>query len=128
MTINTNKLPLLTRAIKEKRPIFLIASGAYKDYEIAGYPHIEELLPYKKSRIYLLISHFTPYGYDESYDYVVYGGNSQIFIKPYIILNNKPGFEDFKGSYLKLGFTNCERSPFAKELLTLGGFKLIPPT
>lgn len=131
LTINSSRLPLISRAIEEQRPIFLIASGAYKDYEIAGYPHLSELLPYKRDRIYLLISRFIPYGYEESdcfgYDYVVYGGNSKIFFNPYTILNNRPGFNEFKSSYLKLGFTNCERSPFVSELLRLGNFQLLTP-
>lgn len=57
--------------------------------------------------------------------YIVYGGNSKIFIEPYVILNNKPGFKEFKKSYLTVGFTNCEKSPFAQILLNLGGFQLI---
>ena len=52
-------------------------------------------------------------------------GNSKIFIEPYVILNNKPGFKEFKKSYLTVGFTNCEKSPFAQILLNLGGFQLI---
>lgn len=131
LTINSSRLPLVTRAIEEQRPIFLIASGYYKDYEISGYPYLSELVAYKKDRIYLLISRFIPYGCEESncfgYDYVVYGGNSKIFFKPYIILNGRPGFNEFKGSYLKLGFTNCERSPFVNELLRLSDFKLLAP-
>lgn len=127
LTINSSKLPLITRAIQENRPIFLIASGYYKDYETADYPNLCEILAYKKDRIYLVISCFIPYGYEDSncfgYDYVVYGGNCKIFFNPYTILNNKPGFDEFRATYLKLGFTNCERSPFAKELLTIGGFK-----
>ncbi|MFN6519196.1 MAG: GIY-YIG nuclease family protein [Nostoc sp. CreGUA01] len=132
LTINTSRLPLLTRAIKEQRPILLIASGYYKDYEIAGYDNLSELVVYRNEKIYLLISRFIPYGYEDSncfgYDYVVYGGSSKIFLNPYIILNNRPGFQEFRGSYLKLGFTNCERSPFAKELLTLGDFNLLSLT
>ncbi|MHC5724868.1 MAG: hypothetical protein ACYT04_51280 [Nostoc sp.] len=132
LTINTSRLPLLTRAIKEQRPILLIASGSYKDYETAGYDNLSELVVYKNEKIYLLISRFIPYGYEDSncfgYGYVVYGGSSKIFLNPYIILNNRPGFQEFRGSYLRLGFTNCERSPFAKELLTLGDFNLLSLT
>ncbi|MEH2408855.1 GIY-YIG nuclease family protein [Nostoc sp.] len=129
LTINTSRLSLVNRAIEENRPIFLIASGSYKDYEIAGYDNLSELVVYRNERIYVLISRFIPYGYEESncfgYDYVVYGETSKIFLNPYIILNNRPGFKEFRGSYLKLGFTNCERSPFTKELLGLGDFNLL---
>lgn len=129
LTINSSRLPLITRAIEEKRPIFLIASGYYEDYRMAGYPNLREIWPYKEDRIYLLISRFIPYGREESdcygYDYVVYGGNSKIFLNPYTLLNGKPGFEEFKRKYLVLGFTNCEQSPFANQLLTLGDFKLL---
>ncbi|BAZ52308.1 XRE family transcriptional regulator [Nostoc sp. NIES-4103] len=132
LAISSSRLALLTRAIGENRPILLIASGTYKDYEMADYPHLYQLLPYKKDRIYLLISRFIPYGYEESncfgYDYVVYGGNSKIFFNPYIILNSMPGFDEFRRSYLKLGFTNCERSPFINELLRLGEISLFLST
>ncbi|MDM9379146.1 GIY-YIG nuclease family protein [Chlorogloeopsis sp. ULAP01] len=131
LTINTSRLPLLTKAIEEQRPIFLIASGSYQDYAMTGYPHLSELFPYKQERIYLLISCFIPYGYEDSncfgYDYVVYGGTSKIFINPYNILNKIPGFEEFKRSYLKLGFTNCECSSFTKDLLRLGNINLLSP-
>ncbi len=130
LAINTSKLPMLTRAIQDKRPIFLIASGSYKDYQIADYPLLHKLEPFKNEKIYLLISRFIPYEYEQSdilgYDYAVYGANSKVFIEPYIILNNQPGFQEFKRRYLKLGFTNCERSPFARQLLHLGEFNLLP--
>ncbi|MDJ0676907.1 MAG: hypothetical protein QNJ36_16260 [Calothrix sp. MO_167.B42] len=126
LAINTSKLPMVTRAIQDKRPIFLIASGYYKDYEIENYPFLNELAPFKNDKIYLLISRFIPYEYEYSdvlcYNYTVYGGNSKVFIQPYIILNNQPGFQEFKRKYLRLGFTNCERSEFAKQLLQLGDF------
>ncbi|MEJ1937972.1 GIY-YIG nuclease family protein, partial [Nostoc sp. NIES-2111] len=44
LTINSGKLALITRAIEESRPIFLIASGYYEDYEMAGYPNLREIL------------------------------------------------------------------------------------
>ena len=129
LAINTSRLPLFSRAIQEQRPIFLIASGYYKDYEIENYPLLDELAPFKNDRIYVLISRFIPYEYEQcdiiGYDYVVYGATSKIFIKPYIILNNQPNFQEFRRAYLRLGFTNCERSSFAKKLLHLGEFKLL---
>jgi hypothetical protein len=126
--INTSKLPLLTRAIREERPVFLIASGLYKDYERPGYPNLSQLAPYSSDRIYLLVSRFIPYGYEQvNYpnQYILYGANSKIFVNPYTVLNSEPGFKEFRESYLKLGFTNCERSLFAKQLLCLGDFKLL---
>ncbi|MBE9218432.1 hypothetical protein IQ222_06455 [Dolichospermum flos-aquae LEGE 04289] len=131
LAINTSysKLSFITRAIENNRPIFLIASGNYQDYESLDYDNLHELYTYKHEKIYLLISRFIPYGYeiDHSYqrDYIVYGDNSKIFIEPYIILNNQPGFKEFKKSYLTVGFTNCEKSAFAQHLLNLGGFKLL---
>ncbi|MEH2326279.1 MAG: GIY-YIG nuclease family protein [Nostoc sp.] len=129
LAINTSKLSLLTRAIEEQRPIFLIASGYYENYEMANYPNLSKLTSYSNDRIYLLVSRFVPYEKEQSdcpdYNYVVYGATSKVFINPYIILNNRPGFDEFRGSYLKLGFTNCERSPFVKELLRLGEFNLL---
>jgi hypothetical protein len=126
LAIGTNKLNMITRAIEQKRPIFLIASGYYEDYEVYGYPNLAELPSNENKKIYLLISRFIPDGYEfyQNY-YSVYGGNSQIFIKPYVILNNIPGFDQFKKSYLSVGFTNCEKSPFAQELLNLGNFQLL---
>lgn len=126
--INTSKFPPLARSIKEERPVFLIASGLYKDYELHGCPNLSQLAPYSSDRIYLLVSRFIPYGYEQvNYPskYILYGANSKIFVNPYTILNGEPGFEEFRGSYLKLGFTNCERSLFAKQLLCLGDFKLL---
>jgi hypothetical protein len=127
--INTSKLSLLTRAIEKERPIFLIASGYYEDYDFADYSNLSKLASYKNDRIYLLVSRFVPYEYEESdcsgYNYVVYGATSKVFIDPCIILNNRPGFDEFRRSYLKLGFTNCERSPFVKQLLSLGDFNLL---
>ncbi|MEA5553903.1 hypothetical protein VB713_23465 [Anabaena cylindrica UHCC 0172] len=133
LAINTSqsKLSFITRAIENKRPIFLIASGNYQDYKSLDYDNLYELDTYKHEKIYLLISRFIPYGYeiDHSYErsYIVYGGNSKIFIKPYVILNDQPGFQEFKKSYLTVGFgfTNCEKSPFAQYLLKLGGFQLL---
>ncbi|MEQ8752014.1 MAG: hypothetical protein RID09_00660 [Coleofasciculus sp. G1-WW12-02] len=121
--IDTGKLSMLMRAIKEKRPVFLITSGYYEDYDLEGYSHLSELVYYRNDRIFLLASRFIPYGYEQSNyfcnKYLLYGATSKVFINPYAILNNRPGFEEFKRSYLRLGFTNCERSPFAKQLLYL---------
>ncbi|AFZ59431.1 hypothetical protein H6G54_07690 [Anabaena cylindrica FACHB-243] len=131
LAINTSKskLSFITRAIEAQRPIFLIASGNYKDYVNSGYHNLSELAIYKNEKIYIIISCFIPDGYevDHSYDlsYIVYGGNSTIFIKPYVILNNQPGFQEFKKSYLTVGFINCEKSSFAQILLNLGNFQLI---
>lgn len=129
LEINTSKQPQLTRAIKEQRPIFLIASGYYKDYAVQEYPNLSELASYGNDRIYLLLSRFIPYAYEQAncpeYRYAAYGATSKIFVNPYVILNNKPGFEEFRRSYLLLGFTNCEQSSFAKQLLHLGDFKLL---
>ncbi|NTW21196.1 MAG: AMP-binding protein, partial [Nostocales cyanobacterium W4_Combined_metabat2_030] len=131
LAINTSvsKIHFIERAIKAQRPIFLIASGNYEDYERENYDNLSELVIFKNEKIYIIISCFIPYGceIDHSYEqnYIVYGGNSKIFIEPYVILNNKPGFKEFKKSYLTVGFTNCEKSPFAQILLNLGGFQLI---
>jgi hypothetical protein len=131
LAINTSqsKLSFITRAIETQRPIFLIASGNYEDYVSLGYHNLSELAIYKNEKIYIIISCFIPYGYEVDYSYnrsyIVYGGNSRIFIEPYIILNNQPGFKEFKKSYLTVGFTNCEKSPFSQILLNLGGFQLI---
>jgi hypothetical protein len=131
LAINTSvsKIHFIERAIKAQRPIFLIASGNYEDYERENYDNLSELVIFKNEKIYIIISCFIPYGceIDHSYEqnYIVYGGNSKIFIEPYVVLNNKPGFKEFKKSYLTVGFTNCEKSPFAQILLNLGGFQLI---
>jgi hypothetical protein len=131
LEINTSKskLSFITRAIEAQRPIFLIASGNYKDYVNSGYHNLSELAIYKNEKIYIIISCFIPDGYeiDHSNDrsYIVYGGDSKIFIQPYVILNNQPGFKEFKKSYLTVGFTNCEKSPFAQILLNLGNLQLI---
>jgi len=128
--INTGKLSLLKRAIAEQRPIFLITSGYYEDYKRQGYPNLSDLAAYANDRIYLLVSRFIPYGYEEScsrHNYIVYGSTAKVFTNPYIILNNSLGFKEFRESYLKLGFTNCERSPFAKQLLRLSDFNLLSP-
>lgn len=121
--IDTGRLSMLMRAIKEQRPVFLIASGYYEDYELEEYSNLSELVPYRNERIYLLASRFVPYGYEQpnysSDKYFLYGATSKVFINPYVILNNRPGFEEFRRSYLRLGFTNCERSPFSKQLLHL---------
>jgi hypothetical protein len=121
--IDTGKLSMLMRAIKEQRPVFLIASGYYEDYELEEYSNLSELLPYRNDRIYLLVSRFVPYGYEQSNyssdKYFLYGATSKVFINPFVILNNRPGFEEFRRTYLRLGFINCERSPFTKQLLHL---------
>lgn len=127
--INTTKLSLITRAIDERRPVFLIASGFYRDYERSGYHNLFELEAFKREKIYVLVSRFIPYKYENvgAYKpyYLVYGGTSRVFRSEYLILNNQPGFSEFKKSYLCLGFTNCERSDFAERLLLLGGLKLL---
>lgn len=127
LCVNTSKRSMITKAISDSRPIFLIASGLFEDYENEEYPNLSCLEEFKRDRIYMLISCFIPYGYEESDDYasefIVYGGNSRIFKGDYVVLNAMPGFPEFKKSYLSLGFTNCERSDFAKTLLQLGGFK-----
>lgn len=119
--VNTRKLSMISRAINDSRPIFLIASGTLNDYASANYHNLSELDQFRDERIYVLISKFIPYGYEKnSYEYsdfIVYGGNSRIFRDSYVILNSEPGFLEFKKSYLSLGFTNCERSSFAKILL-----------
>lgn len=125
--VNTRKFSMITRAISDSRPIFLIASGSFSDYESANYHNLSELGRFRGERIYVLVSCFIPYGYEKNGhdvpDFVVYGGNPRIFRGNYTILNLKPGFLEFKKSYLTLGFTNCERSSFAKTLLQIGGFK-----
>jgi hypothetical protein len=127
--INTKKLPRLKKAIDERRPILLIASGTYEEYELYQYLNLFELAPYRNKRIYLLVSHFIPYEYDNfNSEYDVYGENSKIFIDPYVILNDIPGFEEFRRSYLTSGLINCENSPFAKQLLHLGDFKFLSGT
>lgn len=131
LAINTSasKISLINKAIANQRPIFLIASGNYDDYVRANYHNFSELIMLKneKEKIYILISCFIPYGCEVNLSYelshIVYGGNYKIFIEPYIILNNQPGFKEFKRSYLTVGFTNCEKSPFAQILLNLGGFQ-----
>ncbi|WP_353931663.1 hypothetical protein WJM97_03500 [Okeanomitos corallinicola TIOX110] len=131
LSINTSvsKITLINKAIENQRPIFLIASGNYEDYVRANYDNLSELIMFKHEKIYILISCFIPYGCELNHgyvqDHIVYGGNSKMFIEPYIILNNQPGFKEFKKSYLTVGFTNCEKSPFAQILLNLGGFQLI---
>ncbi|TAE58143.1 MAG: hypothetical protein EAZ76_11505 [Nostocales cyanobacterium] len=129
ITTSASKINLINKAIENKRPIFLIASGNYDEYVREDYDNLSELIIFKKEKIYMIISCFIPYGceVDHSYkrNYTVYGGTSKIFIEPYIILNNQPGFKEFKKSYLTVGFTNCEKSPFAQILLNLGGFQLI---
>jgi len=121
--IDTGRLSMLMRAIKEQRPVFLITSGYYEDYDLEGYSQLSELVPYRNDRIFLFVSRFIPSGYEQSNyygnKYFLYGATSKVFINPYVILNDRPGFEEFKGSYLRLGFTNCERSPFVKQLLYL---------
>lgn len=130
--INTNKLPVLKKALDKQRPIFLIGSGTYEEYELYEYPNLSELAPYKNKRIYLLVSRFIPYEYEHSNNsdstYILYGENSKIFISPYVILNDITGFEEFRRSYLTSGLINCEQSSFAKQLLSLGKFKLLSAT
>ncbi|MFM6254515.1 MAG: hypothetical protein ACKPEQ_36140, partial [Dolichospermum sp.] len=115
---SVSKINLVNKAIENKRPIFLIASGNYEDYEREDYNNLSELIMFKKEKIYILISCFIPYGCEVNHsyeqDHIVYGGNSKIFIEPYVILNNQPGFKEFKRSYLTVGFTNCEKSPFSQ--------------
>ena len=129
LEISTSRLPLLVKALNEERPVFLIVSGFYKDYERHKYPNLSQLASYSADRIYLLASRFIPYGYEQAncpgQECVLYGANSKIFVNPYTILNSEPGFEEFRKSYLKLGFTNCERSLFTKQLLHLGDFTLL---
>lgn len=131
LEISTRKLAMATKAIDEARPVFLIASGTYKEYENASYDNLVELKPFKQEQIYVLVSRFMPYGYErvnfQNPDYAVYGATSKIFKDKYIVLNDKPGFSEFKKSYLSLGFINCERSDFAQKLLRLGGIKLLRP-
>jgi hypothetical protein len=131
LAINTSasKISLINKSIANQRPIFLIASGNYEDYAREDYDDLSELIMFKNEKIYMLISCFIPYGCEVNHSYelnhIVYGGNSKIFIEPYIILNNQPGFKEFKKSYLTVGFTNCEKSPSAQILLNLGGFQTI---
>ncbi|MFH7245618.1 MAG: GIY-YIG nuclease family protein [Spirulina sp.] len=124
--VNTGKLTMITKAVSDSRPIFLIASGIFEDYENAQDYDLSILEKYRRERIYILISCFIPYGYEENglYDpvFIVYGGNSRIFKSDYVVLNDMPGFSEFKKSYLCLGFTNCERSSFSETLLQLGNF------
>ena len=132
LAIRTSKLGGIVRAVREERPVFLITSGSYQDYQQWDYPHLSELISYSAERIYLLVSRFIPRGYLSPYGsnkyYSLYGDTSKVFIEPYIILNQQPGFEAFKRQYLSLGFTNCERSPFAAQLMSLGNFRLLSPT
>jgi len=132
LEIRTSKFAGIVRAVREERPVFLITSGSYQDYQQWGYPNLPELIAYPTERIYLLVSRFIPCGYLSPYGsnkyYSLYGDTSKVFSEPYIILNQQPGFEAFKRQYLSLGFTNCERSPFAAQLMSLGNFRLLSPT
>ncbi|MEH2435135.1 MAG: hypothetical protein V7K25_12925 [Nostoc sp.] len=129
MKLNLNYKDMSVLSYIHRRELPSVPGIYYEDYEMANYPNLSKLTSYSNDRIYLLVSRFVPYEEDQSdcpgYNYVVYGATSKVFINPYIILNNRPGFDEFRRSYLKLGFTNCERSPFAKELLRLGEFNLL---
>lgn len=130
LAIHTSQFSIVTKSIQEERPIFLIAVGTYEDYQAADYPYLSELLPYAHEEIYLLVSRFVPYGYEDliSYNrnYLLYGTTSKIFIKPYLILNNRPRFAEFKKNNLNLEPVNCEHSPFSQDLMKLGGLNLLP--
>lgn len=131
LEIRTSKFVGIIRAVSEEHPVFLITSGSYQDYQQWDYLNLSELVSYPAERIYLLVSRFIPRGYLSPYGsnkyYSLYGDTSKVFIEPYIILNQQLGFEAFK-QRLSLGFTNCERSPFAAQLMALGNFRLLSPT
>ena len=121
---NDNKLSQVEKAIELKRPIFLIGSGSFKDYEESEHPNLEQLRECKDPTIYVLISRCVPYECkptgDPEYKYEISAKKSRIFADPYVVLNSMNGFQDFRKSYIAgFGFINCERSPFSKQLLDI---------